>query len=98
MNRKEFKDQLKKTGIINYSIKFKRPDIKKPFTENYKFKMLKNGIIRSYLNDVKEVETTSLNHMYFIYRKALKFKSGRSGRRGNFNRSKKSLKFGDQDV
>ena len=79
---KEFRNQLNKTGKINLIIKYKRPHIKNDFIEKYLFK--KSGSnIESYENGEKLFETDSISHMYFIYRKVLRFKKRIKNRRNN---------------
>ncbi len=93
MTRETFKKQLNNNGQVELIIKVKRPDIGKIFIEKYKFKKFKNGIIKSYLNDIKEFETNSINHIYFIYGKALNHKEGCKGYSKYF-RSKKNKRKG----
>ena len=86
----EFKNQLNKKGFVELTIKYRRPNIIKPFIEKYKFKKLKNGMIESYLNDKKEFESGSIIHMYSIYRKPLNFKTGKK----NKSKAKRIIRYG----
>ena len=76
----KFANQLNEIGEINFTIKFKRPEIKETFIEEYLFKKSGNNI-ESYENGKKIFETDSIAHMYFIYREVLRFKKRIKNRR-----------------
>jgi hypothetical protein len=59
---------------------------------NIILKKIKNGIIISYENGKKMISTKSIQHMYFIYRRLLKYDTERN-RKGRSKEIKGIKKF-----
>ena len=70
MKQKDFRKQLSDKGEIEINIKYTIPDTGKKHEERYKFKQDKDKFT-AYEDGKLKMETTSANHLYFVYKRLL---------------------------